>query len=149
MVNIGEDFISQQTHLYVLQSHRQFNGGFRPSDKGAHPDPDISSLRSKRFQSSYSAKFGAGAKKNGRGEGEGRSSFTPLPLPLHSFFCSRSSFLYELARNRLLRRLWHMGSGEVSCKERFSMNFLFASSVIYSFQIFALTLFLVIHTEFA
>ena len=102
MVNIGED---QQTHLYVLQSHRQFNGGFRPSDKGAHPDPDISSLRSKRFQSSYSAKFGAGAKKNGRGEGEGRSSFTPLPLPLHSFFCSRSSFLYELARNRLLRRL--------------------------------------------
>ena len=29
------------------------------------------------------------------------------------------------------------------------MNFLFAASVIYSFQIFALTLFLVIHTEFA
>ena len=32
-------------------------------------------------------------------------SFTPLPLPLHSFFCSRSSFFDELARNRLLRRL--------------------------------------------
>ena len=30
------------------------------------------SLRSKRFQSSYSAKFGAGAKKNGRGRGKGR-----------------------------------------------------------------------------
>ena len=54
-------------------------------------------------------------KKNGKGEGEGRRgnhsltsslpSFTPLPLPLHSFFCSRSSFLNELARNRLLRRL--------------------------------------------
>ena len=29
----------------------------------------------------------------------------PLPLPLHSFFCSRSSFLDEIARNRLLRRL--------------------------------------------
>ena len=34
-------------------------------------------------------------------------------------------------------------------KERFSMNSLFASNFIYSFQIFALTLFLVIHTEFA
>ena len=64
------------------------------------------SLRSKRFQSSYSAKFGAGAKKKWKGEGEGRrGSFTPLPLPLHSFFCSRSSFLDELAQNRLLRRL--------------------------------------------
>ena len=35
------------------------------------------------------------------------------------------------------------------CKERFSMNSLFASNIIYSFQIFVLTLFLVIHTEFA
>ena len=35
------------------------------------------------------------------------------------------------------------------CKERFSMNSLFASNIIYSFQIFALKLFLVIHTEFA
>ena len=34
-------------------------------------------------------------------------------------------------------------------KERFSMNSLFASNFIYSFQIFALTVFLVIHTEFA
>ena len=59
------------------------------------------SLRSKRFQSSYSAKFGAGAKKKWKGEGEGREE----TLPLHSFFCSRSSFLDELARNRLLRRL--------------------------------------------
>ena len=42
-------------------------------------------------------------KKNGKGRGKG--SFTPLPLPLHSFFCSRSSFLDELARNRLLRGL--------------------------------------------
>ena len=31
----------------------------------------LASLRSKRFQSSYSAKFGAGAKKNGRGRGKG------------------------------------------------------------------------------
>ena len=31
------------------------------------------------------------------------------------------------------------------CKERFSMNSLFASNIIYNFQIFALTLFLVIH----
>ena len=29
------------------------------------------------------------------------------------------------------------------------MNSLFASNITYSFQIFALTLFLVIHTEFA
>ena len=66
------------------------------------------SLRSKRFQSSYSAKFEAGAKKKmegGGGREERKGSFTPLPLPLHSFFCSRSSFLDELARNRLLRRL--------------------------------------------
>ena len=34
------------------------------------------------------------------------------------------------------------------CKERFSMNSLFASNFIYSFPIFALTLFLVIRTEF-
>ena len=40
----------------------------------------FTSLRSKRFQSSLSAKF--------------------------PFFCSRSSFLDELARNRLLRRLF-------------------------------------------
>ena len=34
MVKIAEYFISQQTHLYVLQSHRQFRGGSRPLDKG-------------------------------------------------------------------------------------------------------------------
>ena len=48
-------------------------------------------LCSKRFQSSYSAKFEAGAKKkNGKGT---------------------SSFLDELARNRLLRRLQECGKG--------------------------------------
>ena len=53
----------------------------------------IPSLRSKRFQSSYSAKVGAGAKK-WKGEGEGRrgSFFTPLPLPLHSIHCVNSQF---------------------------------------------------------
>ena len=42
MVKIAEYFISQQTHLYVLQSHRQFRGGSRPLDKGGrgHSDPD-------------------------------------------------------------------------------------------------------------
>ena len=60
------------------------------------------SLRSKRFQSSYSAKGGAGAKKNGRGKGEEE---TLARKPLHSFFCSRPNFLDELARKRLLRRL--------------------------------------------
>ena len=40
------------------------------------------SLRSKRFQSSYSAKFGAGAKKKWKGEGEGRRGKVPsLPSP--------------------------------------------------------------------
>ena len=64
------------------------------------------SLRSKRFQSSYSAKFGAGAKKKMEGGGTAwHGSFTPLPFLLHSFFCSRSSFLDELERNRLLRSL--------------------------------------------
>ena len=61
------------------------------------------SLRSKRFQSSYSAKFGVGAKKM---EGGGTAWFLHSPPPPRSFlFCSRSSFLDELARNRLLRRL--------------------------------------------
>ena len=62
------------------------------------------SLRSKRFQSSYSAKVGAGAKKNGRGSGKGEEE-TLARKPLHSFFCSRPNFLDELARKRLLRRL--------------------------------------------
>ena len=62
------------------------------------------SLRSKRFQSSYSAKVGAGAKKNGRGSGKGEEE-TLARKPLHSFFCSRPNFLDKLARKRLLRRL--------------------------------------------
>ena len=62
------------------------------------------SLRSKRFQSSYSVKVGAGAKKNGRGRGKGEEE-TLAGKPLHSFFCSRPNFLDELARKRLLRRL--------------------------------------------
>ena len=35
------------------------------------------------------------------------------------------------------------------CKERFCVNSLFGSSIIYSFQIFALMLFFVILAEFA
>ena len=62
------------------------------------------SLRSKRFQSSYSAKVGAGAKKNGRGSGKGEEE-TLARKPLHSFFCSRPNFLDELVRKRKLRRL--------------------------------------------
>ena len=54
-----------------------------------------SSLRSKRFQSSYCAKVRAGAKKN----------HSPPPPPSFLFFCSRPNFLDELARKRLLRRL--------------------------------------------
>ena len=52
------------------------------------------SLRSKRFQSSYSAKFEAGAKKKKKKNGRGSSSF-----------------LDELARNCLLRRLQECGKG--------------------------------------
>ena len=52
----------------------------------------VISLRRKRFQSSYSAKVRAGAKKK--------------PLPPHSFFfCSRPNFLDGLAWKRLLCRL--------------------------------------------
>ena len=86
------------------------------------------SLRSKRFQSSYSAKFGAGAKKKmegGGGRGREESSFTPLPLPLHSFFCSRSSFLDELAGNagnRLLRRLTVLFLGFIPLAAFFTNN---------------------------
>ena len=49
----------------------------------------FTSLRSKRFQSSYCAKVRAEAKKK-------RLNFFPLPLPRHSFFfCSCPSFLDE------------------------------------------------------
>ena len=76
------------------------------------------SLRSKRFQSSFSAKVGAGAKKqNGRGRGRGEEeklsspypyeeSLSPLPSPSFPFFCSHPNVLDELARKRLLRRLY-------------------------------------------
>ena len=63
------------------------------------------SLHSKRFQSSFLAKFRAGAKKmdGGRGgekEGEG-GPFLPSPSPSSSFFLLLSQ-LDKLARNRLL-----------------------------------------------
>ena len=46
------------------------------------------SLRNKRFQSSYSAKVGAEAIKNGRGGGrEKRKPSLPSPSPVISFFC--------------------------------------------------------------
>ena len=59
-----------------------------------------SSLRSKRFQSSYCAKVRAEAI-------EKKGSFFPLPLPLprHAFPVILPNFLDELARKRLLRRL--------------------------------------------
>ena len=53
-----------------------------------------SSLRSKRFQSSYCAKVGADQKKGWRGRGRGEEE--TLPLPRHPFFfCSCPSFLDE------------------------------------------------------
>ena len=48
----------------------------------------------------------------------------------------------------LVQRIRNVNRILALCKERFSMNSLFVSNIIYSFQIFALTLFLVIHTEF-
>ena len=46
------------------------------------------SLRNKRFQSSYSAKVGAEAIKNGRGGGrEKKKPSLPSPSPVISFFC--------------------------------------------------------------
>ena len=61
-----------------------------------------SSLRSKRFQSSYSAKVRAGAKKKMEGGGgvEKRK-----PHSFRFFFHSRPNLLDELARKRLLCRL--------------------------------------------
>ena len=56
------------------------------------------SLRSKRFQSSYSAKFGAGAKKKWKGEGEGRGGNPPPSfLFLLSFQFSRRTRAEPLA----------------------------------------------------
>ena len=45
--------------------------------------------------------------EGGRGRGGEKASvtFSPFPLPRHSLFCSRSNFLDELARKRLLRKL--------------------------------------------
>ena len=48
----------------------------------------------------------------------------------------------------LVQRIRNVNRILALCKERFSMNSLFVSNIIYSFQIFAWTLFLVIHTEF-
>ena len=68
------------------------------------------SLRSKRFQSSYCAKVRAEAKKKGgreRGRGKEEVPSFPSPSPvIPFFFCSRPDVLYELARKRLLRRLF-------------------------------------------
>ena len=49
----------------------------------------------------------------------------------------------------LVQRIRNVNRILALCKERFPMNSLFASNIIYSFQIFAWTLFLVIPTEFA
>ena len=86
------------------------------------------SLRSKRFQSSYSAKFVAGAKKM---EGGGTAWFlhSPPPPPLHSFFCSRSSFLHELARNRLLRWLTVLFLGFIPLAAFFTNNIYYFSLI--------------------
>ena len=66
-----------------------------------------SSLRSKLFQSTYSARVRVGAKKmEGGGGGEKRKPSLPYPLPRYSsFFCSCPNVRDELARKRLLRRL--------------------------------------------
>ena len=57
------------------------------------------SLRNKRFQSSYSAKVGAEAIKNGRGGGrEKRKPSLPSPSPVISFF-----FLFLSQRSRRTR----------------------------------------------
>ena len=68
------------------------------------------SLRSKRFQSSYSAKVRAGAKKKtlkGEGEGRRRNASLPSPSPVIPlfFFLLSSQLSRRLARKRLLCRL--------------------------------------------
>ena len=55
---------------------------------------------------------------------------------------------WQTARANVMANLTSLNKLPI-CKERFSINSLFASNIIYSFQIFVLTLFLVIHTEFA
>ena len=56
----------------------------------------ITSLRSKRFQSSYCAKVRAEAKKKVEGGGRGEKRKPPSPSPvIHFFFCFCPSFLDE------------------------------------------------------
>ena len=69
----------------------------------------------------------------------GAESF--FTLHSHAFIGGCSNFYEETFAGQ--------GRPGGKCKERFSMNSLFASNFIYSFQIFVLTLFFVIHTEFA
>ena len=66
--------------------------------------------------------------KKWKGE-EPLGSFTPLPFPLHSFFCSRSSFLNELARNRLLRRLTVLFLGFIPLAAFFTNNIYYFSVI--------------------
>ena len=68
------------------------------------------------------------------------ATLVPCPFRPKSLRYLQFSFLRRGRRNFLRRE---------ECKERFSMNSLFASNITYSFQIFALTLFLVIYNEFA
>ena len=70
----------------------------------------------------------------------------------HLSFMFSFDFYVHLPGNIILKSItsnYRKVPKVTTCKERFSMNSLFASNIIYSFQIFALTLFLVIHTEFA
>ena len=56
---------------------------------------------------------------------------------------THAHFQYNARKLMLLKSIRRL------CKERFSRNSLFASNFMYSFQIFALTLFLAIPTEFS
>ena len=74
-----------------------------------------------------------------------------LGIKMKKIWQSSYSFHYpqwQTARANVMANLTSLNKLPI-CKERFSMNSLFASNITYSFQIFVLTLFLVIHTEFA
>ena len=75
----------------------------------------------------------------------GFNSKFPTSIPTH-FICgvlAPGNFVLDL------QLICILSTPNWQLQERFSMNSLFASNFIYSFQIFALTLFSVIHTEFA
>ena len=83
-------------------------------------------------QSSYCAKVKVGAKKKGKGEGEGFPSFSSPSPVFFFFFALVPTFLEELVRKRLLRRLSETQLDSIAQEQTIICRQLFADQVVGS-----------------